>query len=120
MPDLGVIGRMGLLMTPDLGPRVRISVVSTNMPLIQSPSQNPTEPPFISAIFAKNALIIVQLLQFLPGLRTIIDGYKPMADQFGEVLSLLDHFWNRLRTLHDGLPLQSSRQPVSTALSGGE
>jgi reductive dehalogenase len=36
---LGVIGRMGLLMTPDLGPRVRISVVSTSMPLIQSPSK---------------------------------------------------------------------------------
>ncbi len=35
---LGVIGRMGLLMTPDLGPRVRISVVSTNMPVLQSPS----------------------------------------------------------------------------------
>lgn len=35
---LGVIGRMGLLMTPDLGPRVRISVVSTNMPVIHSPS----------------------------------------------------------------------------------
>lgn len=34
---LGVIGRLGLLMTPDLGPRVRISVVSTSMPLIQSP-----------------------------------------------------------------------------------
>lgn len=29
---LGTIGRMGLLMTPRLGPRVRISVVSTNMP----------------------------------------------------------------------------------------
>lgn len=34
---LGVIGRMGLLMTPDLGPRVRISVVSTNMPIVISP-----------------------------------------------------------------------------------
>ncbi|MEA3460248.1 MAG: 4Fe-4S dicluster domain-containing protein [Bacteroidota bacterium] len=30
---LGTIGRMGLLMTPRLGPRVRISVVSTNMPV---------------------------------------------------------------------------------------
>lgn len=30
---LGVIGRMGLLMTPDLGPRVRIGVVSTNLQL---------------------------------------------------------------------------------------
>ncbi len=30
---LGEIGRMGLLMTPKLGPRVRIAVVTTNMPL---------------------------------------------------------------------------------------
>jgi ferredoxin len=30
---LGEIGRMGLLMTPDLGPRVRIAVVTTDMPL---------------------------------------------------------------------------------------
>lgn len=30
---LGVIGRMGLLMTPALGPRVRISVVTTDLPL---------------------------------------------------------------------------------------
>jgi reductive dehalogenase len=31
---LGEIGRMGLLMTPDLGPRVRLSAVTTTMPLI--------------------------------------------------------------------------------------
>jgi reductive dehalogenase len=31
---LGVIGRMGLLMTPRLGPRVRIAVVSTDLPLV--------------------------------------------------------------------------------------
>lgn len=30
---LGVIGRMGLLMTPRLGPRVRIAVVTTDIPL---------------------------------------------------------------------------------------
>ncbi len=30
---LGEIGRMGLLMTPKLGPRVRIGVVTTNLPL---------------------------------------------------------------------------------------
>jgi len=30
---LGEIGRMGLLMTPELGPRVRISVVTTDLPL---------------------------------------------------------------------------------------
>ena len=31
---LGEIGRMGLLMTPKYGPRVRISVVTTNVPLL--------------------------------------------------------------------------------------
>ncbi len=31
---LGEIGRMGLLMTPKLGPRVRISVVTTDIPLL--------------------------------------------------------------------------------------
>ena len=31
---LGEIGRMGLLMTPELGPRVRIAVVTTDLPLI--------------------------------------------------------------------------------------
>jgi len=31
---LGELGRMGLLMTPELGPRVRIAVVSTDLPLI--------------------------------------------------------------------------------------
>jgi reductive dehalogenase len=31
---LGEIGRMGLLMTPDLGPRVRVAVVTTDIPLV--------------------------------------------------------------------------------------
>jgi len=31
---LGEIGRMGLLMTPKLGPRVRLGVVTTDMPLV--------------------------------------------------------------------------------------
>ncbi len=31
---LGVLGRMGLLMTPKLGPRVRIGVITTDLPLI--------------------------------------------------------------------------------------
>ena len=34
---LGEIGRMGLLMTPELGPRVRLAVVTTDMPLIAMP-----------------------------------------------------------------------------------
>jgi reductive dehalogenase len=36
---LGVIGRMGLLMTPRLGPRVRIAVVTTNAPLAIHPNR---------------------------------------------------------------------------------
>ena len=39
---LGEIGRMGLLMTPDLGPRVRIAVVTTNAPL--EPSHDMPDP----------------------------------------------------------------------------
>ena len=34
---LGEIGRMGLLMTPALGPRVRLGVVTTDLPLIPDP-----------------------------------------------------------------------------------
>ena len=33
---LGEFGRMGLLMTPELGPRVRVGVVTTDIPLITS------------------------------------------------------------------------------------
>jgi ferredoxin len=36
---LGEIGRMGLLMTPELGPRVRIAVVTTDLPLLVDPRE---------------------------------------------------------------------------------
>lgn len=40
---LGEIGRMGLLMTPKLGPRVRVAVVTTSAPLIvDKPSSEPS------------------------------------------------------------------------------
>ena len=35
---LGEIGRMGILMTPRLGPRVRLGVVTTDLPLVPDPS----------------------------------------------------------------------------------
>ncbi len=41
---LGEIGRMGLLMTPELGPRVRLGVITTDLPL------NTNEPCFDPAI----------------------------------------------------------------------
>ena len=34
---LGEIGRMGILMTPRLGPRVRLAVITTNLPLVVDP-----------------------------------------------------------------------------------
>ncbi len=40
---LGEIGRMGLLMTPNLGPRVRIAVVTTDLPLnVDKPTNEPS------------------------------------------------------------------------------
>lgn len=42
---LGEIGRMGLLMTPELGPRVRIAVVTTSMPLV--PDERKEDPTMI-------------------------------------------------------------------------
>jgi ferredoxin len=40
---LGEIGRMGLLMTPHLGPRVRLAVVTTDLPLIvDTPTWDPS------------------------------------------------------------------------------
>jgi ferredoxin len=39
---LGGIGRMGLLMTPTLGPRVRIGVVTTDLPLMPDPADDET------------------------------------------------------------------------------
>ena len=37
---LGEIGRMGLLITPKNGPRIRIAVVTTNIPLIKNQKKN--------------------------------------------------------------------------------
>ncbi|MBE0695896.1 MAG: 4Fe-4S dicluster domain-containing protein, partial [Anaerolineaceae bacterium] len=37
---LGEIGRMGLLMTPENGPRVRLGVVTTDLPLVPDPAQD--------------------------------------------------------------------------------
>lgn len=40
---LGEIGRMGLLMTPRLGPRVRIGIVTTDLPLVPDlPTRDPS------------------------------------------------------------------------------
>ena len=46
---MGEIGRMGLLMTPRLGPRVRLAVVTTNLPLVtDTPTRDATVIDFCS------------------------------------------------------------------------
>ncbi len=39
---LGEIGRMGILITPNLGPRVRLGVVTTDLPLMPDPQSDDT------------------------------------------------------------------------------
>jgi len=47
---LGEIGRMGLLMTPRLGPRVRVAVVTTDLPLEpDAPRRDPTTTDFCAS-----------------------------------------------------------------------
>ena len=52
---LGEIGRMGILMTPRLGPRVRLGVVTTDLPLAPGSGQMMTSPFSISAPSARSA-----------------------------------------------------------------
>jgi len=72
---LGEIGRMGLLMTPKLGPRVRIAVVTTNLPLI-------TDKPLNDFTFIDFCIKCKKCAEACPGQaisfdgRTEIDGVK--------------------------------------------
>lgn len=70
---LGEIGRMGLLMTPELGPRVRIAVVTTDLPLI--PATRDRDPTVID--FCRQCRKCADLCpsQAIPtGDRELIDG----------------------------------------------
>ena len=53
---LGEIGRMSLLMTPDLGPRVRIAVVTTSIPLHCTPAKTDSSVPDFCRICNKCAV----------------------------------------------------------------
>jgi len=67
---LGEIGRMGLLMTPRLGPRVRLAVVTTDMPLAaDAPAWNPAVIDFCSVCNKCAAVCPAQAIPF--GERTV-------------------------------------------------
>jgi ferredoxin len=72
---LGEIGRMGLLMTPALGPRTRIAVVTTDLPLVPTPA-NP-DPALIDFCRKCEKCAIVCPGQSVPyGDEKNIDGVK--------------------------------------------
>ena len=70
---LGEIGRMGLLMTPGLGPRVRIGVVTTDLPLI--PDQRRPEHSVLDFCTMCEKCAEVCPSQAIPrGVRSEVDG----------------------------------------------
>lgn len=70
---LGDIGRMGLIMTPGLGPRVRLGVVTTDMPLVvDAPSDDPSVLDFCS--------ICRKCAEVCPSQAIPKSGREPMED----------------------------------------
>ncbi len=106
---LGEIGRMGLLMTPRLGPRVRIGVVSTDLPLV--PSTSGGRPHGSRFLFD-----LQEMRDQLPRRRH--STRRPRGHGAGEamghrrrnLLPILERRRHRLRHLHEGLPLFPPRQ----------
>ncbi len=70
---LGVIGRMGLLMTPKLGPRVRLSVITTNIPLSIS-SSTPDRTAVHFCFHCKKCASICPAAAIPDGDRTLVEG----------------------------------------------
>ena len=72
---LGTIGRMGLLMTPRLGPRVRISVVTTNLPLSYAEAR-PDKTSLHFCQFCKKCARACPASAIPEGSRAMIDGAR--------------------------------------------
>ncbi len=91
---LGELGRMGLLMTPRLGPRVRIAVVTTDLGMSPDrPSQDPTPLDF--------CLQCKKCAECCPSRAISFEG--PQEDENGVSRWIIDHeacftLWGRLGT----------------------
>jgi reductive dehalogenase len=70
---LGEIGRMGLLMTPRLGPRVRLAVVTTDLPLVTS-ERVPEHSVLDFCSICEKCADVCPSQSISRGLRTEIDG----------------------------------------------
>jgi reductive dehalogenase len=90
---LGEIGRMGLLMTPELGPRVRLGVVTTDLPLI--PDQRDDDTSVLDFCRICQKCVETCPSQSIPaGDREEIDGaLRWRIDADG-----CFHYWNRVGT----------------------
>lgn len=90
---LGEIGRMGLLMTPELGPRVRLGVVTTDLPLI--PDQRDDDTSVLDFCRICQKCVETCPSRSIPtGDREEIDGalrWRINADS-------CFHYWNRVGT----------------------
>ena len=70
---LGEIGRMGLLMTPRLGPRVRLAVVTTDLPLVPG-SREPEHSVLDFCSICEKCADVCPSQSISRGLRAEIDG----------------------------------------------
>ena len=70
---LGEIGRMGLLMTPRLGPRVRLGVVTTDLPLVPA-VREPEHSVLDFCSICEKCADVCPSQSIARGLRTEIDG----------------------------------------------
>jgi len=70
---LGEIGRMGLLMTPRLGPRVRLAVVTTDLPLVPG-KREPEHSVLDFCSICEKCADVCPSQSISRGLRTEIDG----------------------------------------------
>jgi ferredoxin len=120
---LGEIGRMGLLMTPQLGPRVRIGAVTTDLPLEITPPEDDLSVLDFCTICSKcadncpvGAIPHGDREPIDGGLRWAIDSdtcfryWNALGHRQRHLLPLLERGRDRLCRVHAGLPLLTPGQ----------
>ena len=115
---LGEIGRMGLLMTPRLGPRVRLAVVTTDLPLVASPRRfDPTVLHFCS--ICRKCAEICPTGAIPAGDRTEVHGVQRWLLDDQACFTYWCACGNRLRPVHASVPLLTPRQPAAQPRTPG-
>ena len=109
---LGEIGRMGILMTPELGPRVRLGVVTTEMPLVADPPGDDVSViDFCTACKKCAENCPSESISF--GERETNRRNLPLGDRSRRLLPLLERDRHGLWPLHDGLSVLPSRHGLA-------